>query len=98
MSRAESRRPPDASSREVNEPRVREARHDDAAVLGPRAMHEGQLAVVEHAHGGHETDAVAGDPTLEDGLAQLVGVVDDDHERRRRRPPGALPSVLRAVR
>ena len=81
-----SRTPGSPSSSGRERVRVDEARDDDAAVLGAGAPHERQLAVVEHPHRRHEADAVAGDPALEDRVAQLVRVMDDDHERRRRRP------------
>src|SRR5688500_1753168 len=78
---------------------IDEAGDDDAAVLVSRATDQGELAVVEHAHGRHEADAVADDSPFADGVTQLVGVVDDDHERRRRRPgSGAASAASRARR
>jgi hypothetical protein len=57
-----------------------EAHHDDVAVV-TRLPHQGQMALVEVAHGGDQPDPLALAARLGESLAQLRLAADDLHAR-----------------
>ena len=58
---------------------VHEAADHDAAVLLRSGAHEGELSLVQEAHGRHESDRIASEATFQDGGPQVWDGAGDDH-------------------